>query len=158
MAIFAVKYRDDTGHEGRRADSPARSRSSSAWSLIPFVIAIGIFAYATVVYFELVRPPAETLRDLLHRQALDVALPAHQTASAEINELHVPMGRPVKVTFTSEDVLHDLYIPAFRVKADAIPGRYSAIWFDADADRHVPPVLRRVLRHPALRHDRHGWS
>ncbi len=47
----------------------------------------------------------------------------------EINQLHVPVGRPVKVTFTSEDVLHDLYIPAFRVKADAIPGRYSSIWF-----------------------------
>ena len=48
---------------------------------------------------------------------------------SEINELHVPLGRPVKVTFTSEDVLHALYIPAFRVKADAIPGRYSSIWF-----------------------------
>jgi cytochrome c oxidase subunit 2 len=49
----------------------------------------------------------------------------------EINQLHVPVNRPVKITFTSEDVLHDLYIPAFRVKADAIPGRYSSIWFNA---------------------------
>ena len=51
------------------------------------------------------------------------------TARREINELHVPVGRAVKVVFTSEDVLHDLFIPAFRMKADAIPGRYSAIWF-----------------------------
>jgi len=54
----------------------------------------------------------------------------HISGRAEINELHLPVGRPVKVTFTSEDVLHDLYIPAFRVKADAIPGRYSEIWFE----------------------------
>jgi cytochrome c oxidase subunit 2 len=53
----------------------------------------------------------------------------HVDGQREINQLHVPVGRPIKVTFTSEDVLHDLYIPAFRVKADAIPGRYSSIWF-----------------------------
>ena len=53
----------------------------------------------------------------------------HIDGQSEINELHVPLGRPVKVTFTSEDVLHALFIPAFRVKADAIPGRYSSIWF-----------------------------
>jgi cytochrome c oxidase subunit 2 len=53
----------------------------------------------------------------------------HIDGQSEINELHVPLGRAVKVTFTSEDVLHSLYIPAFRVKADAIPGRYSSIWF-----------------------------
>jgi cytochrome c oxidase subunit 2 len=55
----------------------------------------------------------------------------HMGGQAEINELHVPVGRPVKITFTSEDVLHDLFIPVFRVKADAIPGRYSTIWFEA---------------------------
>jgi cytochrome c oxidase subunit 2 len=55
----------------------------------------------------------------------------HLDGKAEINELHVPVGRPVKVTFTSEDVLHSLYFPSFRVKADAIPGRYSSVWFDA---------------------------
>jgi cytochrome c oxidase subunit 2 len=53
----------------------------------------------------------------------------HLDGQNEINELHVPMGRPIKVTFTSEDVLHSLFFPAFRVKADAIPGRYSTVWF-----------------------------
>jgi cytochrome c oxidase subunit 2 len=55
----------------------------------------------------------------------------HVDGQREINQLHVPVNRPVKITFTSEDVLHDLFIPAFRVKADAIPGRYSSIWFTA---------------------------
>jgi cytochrome c oxidase subunit 2 len=54
----------------------------------------------------------------------------HIDGQTEINELHVPVGRAVRVVFTSEDVLHDLFIPAFRVKADAVPGRYSAIWFE----------------------------
>ena len=63
----------------------------------------------------------------------------HLDGKAEINELHVPVGRPVKVTFTSEDVLHSLYFPAFRTKADAIPGRYSSVWFDATkvGDYHI---------------------
>jgi cytochrome c oxidase subunit 2 len=55
----------------------------------------------------------------------------HLDGKAEINELHVPLGRPVKVTFTSEDVLHSLFFPSFRVKADAVPGRYSSVWFEA---------------------------
>jgi cytochrome c oxidase subunit 2 len=55
----------------------------------------------------------------------------HLDGKSEINELHVPVGRPVKVTFTSEDVLHSLYFPSFRTKADAIPGRYSSVWFTA---------------------------
>ena len=100
-----------------------------AWSFIPFVIAIGIFAYATVVYFQLVRPPAETLQIYSTGKRWMWRF-QHISGRAEINELHLPVGRPVKVTFTSEDVLHDLYIPAFRVKADAIPGRYSEIWFE----------------------------
>src|SRR5687768_5853383 len=53
----------------------------------------------------------------------------HLDGKSEINELHVPLGRAVRVTFTSEDVLHSLYFPAFRTKADAIPGRYSSVWF-----------------------------
>ena len=78
------------------------------------------------------------------------------TARARSTSCTCRSAAPVKVTFTSEDVLHTLYFPAFRVKADAIPGRYSSIWFNADQDRRVPPVLRRVLRHQALRHDRQG--
>jgi cytochrome c oxidase subunit 2 len=89
---------------------------------------MAIFVWATVVFFQIVRPPDQTLevystgkRWMWRFQHLD--------GQREINQLHVPVGRPVKVTFTSEDVLHDLYIPAFRVKADAIPGRYSSTWF-----------------------------
>jgi cytochrome c oxidase subunit II len=49
----------------------------------------------------------------------------------EINELHVPIGRPVKLIMGSEDVIHSFFIPDFRVKADVVPGRYNTMWFTA---------------------------
>jgi cytochrome c oxidase subunit 2 len=128
VAIFAIKYQD---HTGTQVGAPIHGSIplELAWSFIPFVISIGIFAYATVVYFEIVRPPAETLQIYSTGKRWMWRF-QHINGRAEINELHVPKGRPVKITFTSEDVLHDIYIPAFRVKADAIPGRYSEIWFE----------------------------
>jgi cytochrome c oxidase subunit 2 len=129
VAIFAVKYQD---HTGTQVGAPIHGSIplELAWSFLPFVIAIGIFAYATVVYFEIVRPPAETLQIYSTGKRWMWRF-QHINGRAEINELHVPKGRPVKITFTSEDVLHSLYFPSFRVKADAIPGRYSEIWFEA---------------------------
>ena len=62
----------------------------------------------------------------------------------------------MRLTITSEDVIHSFYVPAFRVKQDAVPGRYTTAWFQATKPGQVPPVLRRVLRHPALRDDRLG--
>ena len=53
----------------------------------------------------------------------------HAEGKKEINELHVPLGRAVTLTLTSQDVIHSFYIPAFRVKQDAVPGRYTAEWF-----------------------------
>src|SRR5579875_3896586 len=55
----------------------------------------------------------------------------HLEGRREIDELHVPVGRPVKITMTSEDVIHGFYIPAFRIKQDAVPGRYTTTWFQA---------------------------
>ena len=55
----------------------------------------------------------------------------HPEGPREINELHVPVGVPVKLTMTSQDVIHDFYIPAFRVKKDVLPGRYTSMWFEA---------------------------
>jgi cytochrome c oxidase subunit 2 len=129
VTIFAIKYRDDTG---LKVGAPITGSVplEIGWSLIPFIIAMAIFVYATVVYFNIVRPPAETL-EIYSTGKRWMWRFQHIEGQSEINELHVPRGRPVKVTFTSEDVLHDLYIPAFRIKADAIPGRYSSIWFTA---------------------------
>ena len=137
VLYFAVKYRDDTG---LKVGAPITGSIplEIGWSLVPFFVAMAIFVWATVVFFQVVRPPDQTLeiyatgkRWMWRFQHLD--------GQREINQLHVPVGRAVKITFTSEDVLHDLYIPVFRVKADAIPGRYSSIWFKATktGDFHI---------------------
>jgi cytochrome c oxidase subunit 2 len=127
VVYFAVKYRDDTG---LKIGAPITGSIplEIGWSLVPFFVAMAIFVWATVVFFQIVRPPDQTL-ELYATGKRWMWRIQHVTGHREINQLHVPVGRPIKVTFTSEDVLHDLYIPAFRVKADAIPGRYSSIWF-----------------------------
>ena len=80
----------------------------------------------------------------------------HPEGRAEINELHVPLGQAVKLTMTSQDVIHSFFVPAFRIKQDVLPGRYTIDLVPADEGRAVPPVLRRVLRHEPLEDDRLG--
>ncbi len=87
-----------------------------------------IFAWASHVFFDLERPPDQTLEIYATGKRWMWKF-QHLDGQNEINELHVPAGRAVKVTFTSEDVLHSLFFPSFRTKADAIPGRYSTVWF-----------------------------
>jgi len=128
ITYFAIKYRDPTGD---KVGAPITGSVplELGWSLIPFVISIGIFVWASVVFFHIVRARDQTL-DIYSTGKRWMWRFQHIDGQLEINELHVPVGRAVRVVFTSEDVLHDLFIPAFRVKADAVPGRYSAIWFE----------------------------
>ena len=129
VVYFAVKYRDYTGD---KVGAPVTGSMplELGWSLIPFFISMGMFVWASIVFFHIIRAPDQTL-EIYSTGKQWMWRFQHIDGQREINELHVPLGRPVKVIFTSEDVLHDLFIPAFRVKADAIPGRYSAIWFTA---------------------------
>ena len=129
VVYFAFKYRDDTGD---KVGAPVTGSMplELGWSLIPFFISMGMFVWASIVFFHIIRAPDQTL-EIYSTGKQWMWRFQHIDGQREINELHVPVGRPVKVIFTSEDVLHDLFIPAFRVKADAIPGRYSAIWFTA---------------------------
>jgi cytochrome c oxidase subunit 2 len=129
VIVFAVKYRD---HTGEKVGAPITGSIplELGWSIIPFFVSMAIFAWATIVFFHLVRAPDQAL-EVYSTGKRWMWRFQHIDGQSEINELHVPLGRPVKVTFTSEDVLHSLYIPAFRVKADAIPGRYSSLWFTA---------------------------
>jgi cytochrome c oxidase subunit 2 len=129
VIVFAIKYRDPTG-EKVGAPITGSIPLELGWSIIPFFISMAIFGWATIVFFHLVRAPDQTL-NIYSTGKRWMWRFQHIDGQSEINQLHVPLGRPVKVVFTSEDVLHSLYIPAFRVKADAIPGRYSSVWFTA---------------------------
>ena len=100
------------------------------WSVIPTIIAMVMFGWGASVFYHLRRPPAEAM----HIYAVGKQWMwkfQHLEGQREINDLHIPAGRPIKITISSEDVLHSLFFPAFRTKMDAIPGRYTELWFEA---------------------------
>ena len=100
------------------------------WTAVPFVIAMFIFFWSAGLYASLRRPPDNALEvNVVGKQWMWKL--QHMEGRREINELHIPIGRPVKLTMTSEDVIHSFYVPAFRTKQDVVPGRYSSLWFEA---------------------------
>jgi cytochrome c oxidase subunit 2 len=100
------------------------------WSFIPFVISMTIFLGGAIVYYNQYRPPAEAMEIYVVGKQWMWKI-QHTTGQREINELHIPVGTNVKLTMTTEDVLHDFFIPDFRTKIDVIPGRYTTLWFNA---------------------------
>lgn len=99
------------------------------WTVIPFIIAIGIFVWSAKIYFTMYSEPKDAMEIFVTgKQWMWRA--QHPDGRREINELHIPVGRRIKLTMTSEDVLHSYYIPAFRTKTDAVPGRYTMTWFE----------------------------
>src|SRR5688572_938389 len=127
VIYFAVKYRTD---DPLKVGAPITGSIplELRWSIRPFIISIWFLALAADVFFDLYRSPDQKLEIYATGKRWMWKF-QHLDGKSEINELHVPLGRAVRVTFTSEDVLHSLYFPAFRTKADAIPGRYSSVWF-----------------------------
>ncbi len=129
VIAFGVKFhRRHAGEVGARIEG--NLPMELLWSVIPTVIAMVMFGWGASVFYHLRRPPEEAM----HIYAVGKQWMwkfQHLEGQREINELHVPMGRPVKITVTSEDVIHSLYFPAFRTKIDAIPGRYMELWFQA---------------------------
>ncbi len=100
------------------------------WSVIPLGIAMIMFGWGAHLFVTLKRPPDDALQvNVVGKQWMWKV--QHLEGRREINQLHVPLGRPVKVTLTSEDVIHSFYVPAFRIKQDAVPGRYTTTWFQA---------------------------
>jgi len=100
------------------------------WTAIPTVIVAVIFVWGSSLYFQNSEPPPGAMEIFVTgKQWMWKA--EHPEGQREINELHVPLGRPVKLTMTSEDVIHDFFVPAFRVKKDVLPGRYTSLWFQA---------------------------
>ena len=99
------------------------------WTVVPFLITLIIFFWGAKVYFVMASPPSETLNIYVVGKQWMWKV-QHTTGQREINELHVPVGRPIKLIMTSEDVIHNFSLPAMRVKADVIPGRFVEIWFE----------------------------
>jgi cytochrome c oxidase subunit II len=129
VVFFAIKYR--RRHDDEVGEPIHGSLALELiWTGIPFVIAMVMFVWGASVYFALARVPEEAL-DIYAVGKQWMWKFQHREGQREINELHVPVNTPVRMIITSEDVLHDLYFPSFRVKTDAIPGRYTQVWFNA---------------------------
>jgi cytochrome c oxidase subunit 2 len=129
IVYFAVKYRRQSP-DGVGANIRGGLLLEVTWTVIPFLITMVIFVWGASVFFAMSTPPDETLNIYVVGKQWMWKF-QHLDGQREINELHVPLGRAVKLIMTSEDVIHDVFVPAFRVKADVLPGRYTNIWFQA---------------------------
>jgi cytochrome c oxidase subunit 2 len=91
---------------------------------------MALFVWGTAVYVQLMRPPKNSMDMYIVGKQWMWKI-QHPTGHREINEMHVPMGQPIRLTMTSEDVIHSYFVPAFRMKKDVVPGRYTEQWFEA---------------------------
>ena len=129
LIIFSVKYRRRSDDE-RPRPIHGSTALELAWSIIPLFMAIGVFTLGAEIYFRMYRPPADAI-DIFVVGKQWMWKIQHPDGMREINELHIPVNQPVKLTMTSEDVIHAFSVPAFRTKRDVVPGRYTTMWFEA---------------------------
>jgi cytochrome c oxidase subunit 2 len=131
VIYFAVKYR--AGSKADRSHPHNHNlKLELAWSIIPLLMTFPIFYYAAKMFVEMYTP-------LNIKNSLNISVVGkqwmwqlqHPTGQRENNELHVPVGRYVKLTMISQDVIHSFFVPAFRIKRDVLPGRYVSQWFKA---------------------------
>jgi cytochrome c oxidase subunit 2 len=127
ILFFCIKYR-----RGSSADRSHPSNGSNlvevGWTTLPTLMGLALFAWGAVDFFRIERRPAN---------AIDVQVVGkqwmwklqHAEGKREINELHVPINRTVALTLISQDVIHSFFVPAFRVKQDVVPGKYTSQWF-----------------------------
>jgi cytochrome c oxidase subunit 2 len=129
VVIFAIKFHrrhpDEVG-----ADIHGSLALELTWTFIPFVLAMAMFVWGADLFFRLARPPLDSMEVFVVGKQWMWKV-QHPEGVREINELHVPINRNVRLTMGSEDVLHDFSIPAFRVKMDVVPGRMTTLWFRA---------------------------
>ncbi len=129
LIFFAVRYR-----QGQRVDRSKRIYESFkvefAWSFIPFMLGMTMFGWGAFVYYHYATAPEDTL-DIYVIGKQWMWHVQHPSGKSEINDLHIPVNRPIKLIMTSQDVIHSYFIPAFRIKQDVLPGRYTTLWFEA---------------------------
>lgn len=127
MAFFLYKYR--RGNPAKRAAlNFAMWKVELAWSIVPLLIGVVIFVWGATLYYHLETAPENPLEvHVIGKQWMWYI--QHAEGKREINALHVPVGRTTRLIMTSQDVIHDFYVPAFRTKQDVVPGKYTSEWF-----------------------------
>ena len=128
VIYFAARYRHRKGVLAEQIEGSIPLEIT--WSIIPLGVFLVIFAWGAVVYFHGRTPPRDSTEVYVVAKQWMWKL-EHAEGQHEINELHVPIGRDVKLIMTSQDVIHSFFVPAFRIKQDVLPGRYTVAWFRA---------------------------
>src|SRR3954464_15224966 len=129
VVVFAVKFHRKHDDEAGEAIHGSLALEL-LWTIIPLGITMVMFVWGAQVFFHMTRPPKGAMEIfIVGKQWMWKA--EHMDGAREINELHVPIGQPVKLIMGSEDVIHSFFIPDFRVKADVVPGRLNTMWFTA---------------------------
>lgn len=134
ILYFALRYR-----RSHQAEYPrpivGLVKLEIFWSVVPLLLALIMFAWGAKVYFRVQTPPENAMEIYVVGKQWMWKI-EHPNGRREINELHVPVGRPVLLRLISEDVIHSFFVPAFRVKQDVLPGRYTSLWFEATRPGH----------------------
>jgi cytochrome c oxidase subunit II len=142
LVYFSVKYRHGAHVNRQMATGAALRRYSRqieiAWIATPLILFMVMFFWASEIYYVHASPPANATEVYVVGKQWMWKL-EHVGGQREIDELHVPAGRPVKLIMTSQDVIHSFFMPVFRIKQDVLPGRYTILWFTATkaGDYHV---------------------
>jgi cytochrome c oxidase subunit 2 len=132
LALFCLRYRRGSraSREERKGLGGRLMRISLeiGWTITPLLIFLALFFWAADLFFRMSKPPANA--DEIYVVGKQWMWKVqHADGRREINELHIPLGRPVKLVMASQDVIHDFFVPAFRTKQDVVPGRYTTMWF-----------------------------
>jgi len=131
MVGFCIRYRK--GSKADRTHYPSEGKQIGielTWIVIPLVLFIGLFIWAGNVYYEMFSPPADGIAIYVVGKQWMWKI-EHADGRREINQLHIPINKDIVLTLTSQDVIHDFDVPAFRIKHDVLPGRYVRMWFRA---------------------------
>lgn len=134
--IFVVRYRRRPGREEGEATAHHNLVLELTWSGIPTVLVILIFVFGFKAYLDLATPPRDAYEIQVTAQKWKWAF-TYPNGYVD-DTLHVPLGKPVRLVMSSVDVIHSLYVPAFRIKRDVVPGRYATAWFEATKEGEFP--------------------
>src|SRR5437660_6262661 len=126
ILVFAAKYRRSRGREAEQIEGS--NALELTWSGVPLLIFMGIFVWGAAIYFKERTPPQDSAEIYTVAKQWMWKF-EHMEGQREINELHVPIGRDVKTIMSSQDFIHSFFVPAFRIKQDVLPGRYTVAWF-----------------------------
>jgi cytochrome c oxidase subunit 2 len=128
VLTFSIKYRKEKNPVATQIEGSVPLEI--LWSVVPLGIAMVIYVWAAVLYFDMQRAPKESMEVYVVGKQWMWKV-QHPSGPREINQLHVPVGRNVRLTMISQDVLHSFSIPEFRIKHEVLPGRYTQLWFNA---------------------------